>query len=62
MNDIGNATNKKGNTKDDLLWDYGTNEQVFSRDSIITYGITDIFDKKCHVNDCGRQAMFTCNR
>ena len=45
---------KQGNIKEDLLWDYGRNLMVFSRDKIITYGVDDLSGHNCQVNDCGR--------
>ena len=44
---VGTDTDRNGNIKDDLLWDYGQNEQVFSRDKIITYGDEELFGHKC---------------
>ena len=54
INVIGTDTNKQGNVKEDLLWDYGQNCQTSSRDRIFTYGIDDIFGKYCMINDCGK--------
>ena len=54
--------NTDGNFKETLLYDYGRNEEVFARQDIILYGKEEISGKNCNVNDCGKPALFKCNR
>ena len=41
-------TDKRGNTKDTLLWDYGSNRQVFNHNDIKLYGVDPIADHNCY--------------